>query len=118
VFTSAPRPAAPMPLRTSPISNAGTVPNRAMSSEPGTAAIANIIGGRLESQPIAVSDRCRSACSSGTTGGIARTVSRRHAPASQSSASNISRCLMIVLFGLAPEKWCGKRRPNQAVRAC
>ena len=72
-------------------------PNRAINSEPGTAAIANSIGGRLDSQPICVSDRCRSACSAGMTGGVASTVSRRHAPESQSRRRGIRRGLMIGL---------------------
>ena len=66
-------------------------PKRAINTAPGTAAIANIIGGKLDSQPISVSDRCRSACNSGTTGGTAKTVSRRQAPESQSSESAIAR---------------------------
>ncbi|MBV8535999.1 MAG: hypothetical protein JO128_10425 [Alphaproteobacteria bacterium] len=60
-------------------------PSRATNSEPGTAAAANSSGGRLDSTPIAVSDRCRSTCRSGTIGGTVSTVMRRLAPASQSS---------------------------------
>ncbi len=67
------------------------MPKRAISSAPGTAAIANSIGGRLDSQPMSVSDRCRSACRSGTTGGIASTVNRKHAPQSQSSSNPVAR---------------------------
>ena len=67
------------------------MPKRAISIAPGTAAAANSIGGKLDSQPISVSDKCKSACNSGTTGGIARTVSRKDAPHSQSKASGIKR---------------------------
>ncbi len=69
------------------MTRAGTMPKRAISMAPGTAAMANSIGGRLESQPMPVSDRCRSACRSGTTGGTASTVKRSEAPASQSNDS-------------------------------
>src|ERR1700685_1613586 len=80
-----------------PTSRAGTMPKRAMMSAPGTAAIANSIGGRLDSQPMPVSERWRSACSSGTTGGIANTVSRRHAPESQSKVSRMTRERILAL---------------------
>ena len=94
----APRAAPPSALSSKPTSKAGNRPNRAINSEPGTAAIANSIGGRLDSQPICVSDRCRSACNSGMTGGVASTVSRRHAPDSQSRRRGIRRGLMMALF--------------------
>ncbi len=103
----APRAAPPSAVSNNPTSKAGSKPNRAINSEPGTAAIANSIGGRLDSQPICVSDRCRSACNSGMTGGIANTVSRRHAPDSQSRRSGIRRGLMMALFILGA--WAGGR---------
>ena len=91
----APRAAPPSAVSNNPISKAGMRPTRAINSEPGTAAMANSIGGRLDSQPICVSDRCRSACSAGMTGGVASTVSRRHAPDSQSRSRGIRRGLMM-----------------------
>ena len=98
VSAIAPRAAPPNAVSNNPISKAGMRPNRAINSEPGTAAIANSIGGRLDSQPICVSDRCRSACNNGMTGGVASTVSRRHAPDSQSRRRGIRRELMMALF--------------------
>ena len=90
VLANAPRAAEPAAESSRPVSSAGSMPNRAMSSAPGTAAIANSIGGRLESQPMPVSDRCRSACRSGTTGGTAKTVIRRQAPTSQNRRSTVT----------------------------
>jgi hypothetical protein len=78
------RAAPPSALSSRPTSKVGMRPNRAINIEHGTAEIANSIGGRLDSQPICISDRCRSACNRGMTGGVANTVSRRHAPDSQS----------------------------------
>ena len=104
----APRAAPPSAVSSKPTSKAGNRPNRAINSEPGTAAIANSIGGRLDSQPICVSDRCRSACNSGMTGGVASTVSRRHAPDSQSRRRGIRRGLMmalLILGALAGTGW-------------
>ncbi len=60
-FGVAPRAAEPRALSSNPTSIAGTSPKRAINSAPGTAAIANSIGGRLDSQPMPVSDKCRSA---------------------------------------------------------
>ena len=81
--------------------SAGTTPKRAINTAPGTAAIANNIGGRLDSQPMSVSDRCKSVCKSGTTGGTAKTVSRKQAPDSQSRVSRVRRWRMIVLFSVS-----------------
>jgi len=86
---TAPRAAEPIAFSSNPATSARTRPKRAIRSAPGTAAIANSIGGRLDSQPIAVSDSRKSACKRGITGGIASTVSRRQAPASQSRTSGI-----------------------------
>jgi hypothetical protein len=85
-------------LISNPITKAGTMPKRAISNAPGTAAMANSSGGRLESQPMPVSDRCKSACRSGMTGGIAKTVNRKHAPQSQSRLSRIGSERMMALF--------------------
>ncbi len=85
-------------LISKPITKAGTMPKRAISNAPGTAAIANSIGGRPNSQPMSVSDRCRSACKSGMTGGIAKTVNRKQAPQSQSRLNRIRSGRMMALF--------------------
>ena len=90
VLTNMPRAAEPAAPSSRPVSSAGTMPKRAMRSAPGTAAIANSIGGRLDNQPIPASVRCRSACSSGTTGGTAKTVIRRHTPTSQNNSSRVT----------------------------
>src|SRR5262249_19866252 len=63
------------------------MPRRAMSTAPGIAASANSIGGKLDSQPTSVSDRFRSRCKSGMTGGIASTGTRRHTPGSHKNSS-------------------------------
>ncbi len=63
---------------------------RAMSSEPGTAAMANSASGSPTSSPTCVSDMCSSRCTSGITGGMARIVMRMATPASQSRNRTLS----------------------------
>lgn len=53
----APRALDPIALSNKPTTNAGNTPKRAIRSAPGTAAMANSIGGRLDNQPMPVSDR-------------------------------------------------------------
>ena len=62
-----------------------STPKRAISSEPGIAASANIASGNPISRPTCVSLMCRSSWMSGMTGGTARSGIRIAAPASQSS---------------------------------
>ena len=63
----------------------GRIPRRAISSEPGRAAMENNNTGKLISRPTAVADRCRSARISGSRGGTARMVRRKPVPESQSN---------------------------------
>src|SRR5262245_14391200 len=81
----APRNAEATPAMRKPAISVGKAPNRAMKSDPGSAAIANRIMGRPERTPTSVPDRCRSAWMSAMTGGTARMLSRRANPSSQSS---------------------------------
>ena len=68
-------------------------PRRAISSEPGTAAMANSIDGRPVRMPIWVAFRFSSSWMSGMTGGTAKMVSRNAQPPSHSSTSAVStRC--------------------------
>ena len=66
---------------TMPMMTARLVPIRAISSDPGTAAMAKIASGSPISSPTCVSDMCNSACTSGITGGMARMVMRMATPA-------------------------------------
>ena len=66
-------------------------PNRATSSDPGTANTANSTSGRLINIPICASVGCISAWMSGITGGAARMTRRVPAPASQSRHRSFTR---------------------------
>src|SRR5215469_11387184 len=107
-FPLAPRAAAPTASSERPISSAGTRPNRAMINDPGTAAMASSIGGKLESQPMSVSDKCRLVCKSGTIGGTASTGSRKQSPHSHKRAKKEYGCLpdwRVIAKGMTSSKW-------------
>ncbi len=74
-----------------PNTTALRVPIREISSDPGTAAIANIASGNPIRSSIWVSDMCSSLCTSGITGGMARMLMRMATPASQSANMNRMR---------------------------
>ena len=86
-----PRSAEPVATSTRPPTSAVVTPNRATSSDPASEAIANSAGGMLESRPTSVALKPKSSRIIASTGGTARIVSRRPAPASHSSISATGR---------------------------
>ena len=83
----APRNAEPTALITSPAISVASAPNRAISSDPGTAAPANNMTGRPTSTPTSVAESAKSALIIGMVGGIARMVRRSAMPASHSNTT-------------------------------
>ena len=78
---------------------AGITPIRAINSEPGIAASANVKSGRPTRSPIWVSVMCSSACTSGITGGMARIVMRMATPANHSAPIVITTRLVETSAG-------------------
>ena len=74
-----------------PSVTARVAPTRAIKSEPGIAATANIASGNPIRSPTWVSDMCNSSCSCGMTGGMTKSVMRMATPASQRRQSNRAR---------------------------
>ena len=83
---AAPRAAAAMAVMKNPPIATRSTPSRAISSEPGTAASANMVSGMPISAPTCVSLMCRSSWISGRIGGTTSSGSRMATPASQSRA--------------------------------
>ena len=81
-----PRAAEAEATNSSPAMAVPRAPRRAISSDPGIAAIANSSTGNPESAPIARSLRANCRWINGRTGGTANTVRRRSAPASHNTA--------------------------------
>src|SRR5262245_24413715 len=94
VLGAAPRKPDAMPAIASPATRIATAPKRAISSEPGSAAIPNSTIGSPVRTPTSVPDSCKSAWMSKMTGGTARIVSRRPTPASQSRLTAIQNSRM------------------------
>ena len=67
-----------------------STPKRAINSEPGIAASANMLSGMPIKSPTWVSLMCRSSWMSGITGGTASSGMRMVTPASQSSDSTVT----------------------------
>ena len=80
-----------MAVMARPATKAARTPRRAISSEPGTAAMANSIDGRPVRMPIWVALSLSSSWMSGMTGGTANMVSRKATPLSHNSMSEVSR---------------------------
>ena len=74
-----------------PTTKAVRTPRRAISNEPGTAAIANSIDGRPVRMPIWVALKDSSSWISGMTGGTANMVRRSATPASHSSTNAVRK---------------------------
>ena len=64
---------------------------RAIKSDPGTAAMANIASGSPINSPICVSDMCSCSCTSGITGGTTKSVMRMATPASHIRLKSLTR---------------------------
>ncbi len=88
--TAAPRAAPASAAITMPAATASRGPVRAIRSDPGIAASANIDNGRPIRSPTWVSDMRRSSWISGITGGTARIVMRMATPASQSTPMSLT----------------------------
>ena len=88
---AAPRAAPASAAIVMPRISAGFAPMRAINSEPGTAAMANIASGTPIKSPICVSDIRRSWCTSGIIGGTTRSVIRMATPASHSRLRSLMR---------------------------
>ncbi len=91
-----------------PRTTASRVPTRAMSSDPGTAAMAKTASGSPINRPTWVSDMCSSSCTCGITGGMARIIMRMATPASQSTNMSLMRRPMVRPSRLAAEVMEGK----------
>jgi hypothetical protein len=88
---AAARAAPPIAAIVIPSVTARVAPTRAINSEPGIAATANIARGNPIRSPTWVSDMCNSSCSCGMTGGMTKSVMRMATPASQRRQSNLTR---------------------------
>ena len=84
-----PRSAPPRAFSAKPTTIAVLTPRRAISSEPGTAAIANSIDGSPVRMPICVAFSAKSSWMRGMTGGTAKMVNRKAVPTSHSSTSAV-----------------------------
>ena len=78
-------------MTTSPVINVSVAPKRVMSSDPGTAATAQVTSGSPIKMPTSVSVMPSSSRMNGITGGTARMVMRIAIPASQSRHSSLRR---------------------------
>src|SRR5215510_11937043 len=102
MFGAAPRLAAASAVTNSPVIKVSVAPQRAMNSEPGTAASDQATSGNPIRSPTSVSLMRNSSRISGSTGGTARMVMRIAIPASQSRHSNSRR---RPADGLPPVGW-------------
>src|ERR1700744_4849047 len=93
------RDAAPIAVITRPLSNVLRTPKRAMSVDPGVAAIANKMTGMPDSSPTSVPDRCNSCWMIEMTGGTARTVSRRLTPHAHNRNNGVHELLLFFIAG-------------------
>src|ERR1700674_1606089 len=108
VLGPSPRRAPNTATKPSPAINAPRTPNLAMSSAPGTDAIASNSTGSETRAPTAFSSRCSSRWMSGISGGTASIVSRRSMPPSSKRSSRTPSARVSLTY--SPPHFVGRWR--------